>query len=256
MKAAYALLIAAFVTLSSCVTYRLLPQEDQDASIKYNRGIPVLSALKDQIGVAISSQVHGDRIYFQLIARNFRDGSLYLDDSRAELSEIDLVEIAPVNLKVYRADEYYQLRRNQIITGQVVMAVAAVMSTANAGRSTSYTRGYYSTYGHTRSSYYRGYGTYSATIYTYDSARAAMEREIAFSNVREYINGTNAELDYLQNTLFYPSDVDSKGEYFGIIVADLGKAANSEMTLSIEFGDVPFKFTFQKQQIPYGTYGQ
>ena len=83
-----------------------------------------------------------------------------------------------------------------------------------------------------------------------------MEREIAFSNVREYINGTNAELDYLQNTLFYPSDVDSNGEYFGIIVADLGKAANAEMTLSIDFAGVPFKFTFQKQQISYGAYGQ
>jgi hypothetical protein len=251
MKAAYALFIVAFVTLSSCVTYRLLPQEDQEASIKYNRGAPGLSALKDQIGVAISSQVNGEHIYFQFIVRNFRDASVHVDDSSAELSELDPVEIAPVNLKVYRADEYYQLRRNQIITGQVFMAVAAAMSTANAGRSTTYTRGYYSTYGHSRSSYYRGYGSYSATIYTYDSARAAMEREIAFSNVREYINGTNAELDYLQNTLFYPSDIDSNGEYFGIIVADLGKAANAEMTMSIDFGGVPFKFTFQKQQISY-----
>jgi hypothetical protein len=237
--------------LSSCVTYRLLPQADQDTSIKYDRGAPVLSALKDQIGVAVSSQVKGDHIYFQFIVRNFRDGSLYVDDSRAELSELDPVEIAPVNLKVYRADEYYQLRRNQVITGQAFMAVAAAMSTANAGRSTSYTRGYYSTHGHGRSSYYRGYGSYYATTYSYDSARAAMEREIAFSNVREYINGTNAELDYLQDTLFYPSDIESNGEYFGIVVADLGKAANSEMTLGIEFGGVPFKFTFQKQQISY-----
>ena len=78
-----------------------------------------------------------------------------------------------------------------------------------------------------------------------------MEREIAFSNVREYINGTNAELDYLQNTLFYPSDVDSNGEYFGIIVADFGKAADTEMTLNMDFGGVPFRFTFQKQQISY-----
>ena len=70
MKAAYVLLTAAFVTLSSCVTYRLLPQEDQDASIKYSRGTQVLSALKDQIGVTISSLNDSDPgpdLYFEVL---------------------------------------------------------------------------------------------------------------------------------------------------------------------------------------------
>jgi hypothetical protein len=254
MKALYALTLAAIIILTSCVTYRLLPLEDPYTSIKYNRGTPVLHALNDRIGVAVSSQVHGGRIYFQLIVRNFTEGSLHLDDASARLSERDATDIAPGDVRIYRAEEYYQLRRNEILTGQVLMTVAAAMSTANAGRSTSYSRGYYTTYGHTRNSYYRGYGSYSATIYSYDSAKAAMEREIAFSNVRAYINGSNAELDYLQNTLFYPSDIDANGEYFGIIVAELGKTENTEMSLSLDFGGAPFRFAFQKQQISYGAY--
>jgi hypothetical protein len=254
MKTVHVFLIVTTVSLFSCATYRLLPQEDLDNTIKYTRGTQVLYALKDQIGVAITSEVNVDRIYFQLVVRNFRDSSLYLDDSSVKLSEIDATEAAPVDLKVYRADEYYQLRRKQIVTAQVLMAVSAAMSTANAGNSTSYTRGNYSAYGHTRNNYYRGYGSYSSTTYTYDSAKAAMEREIAFSNVRDYVNGTNAELDYLHNTLFYPSDIDSNGEYFGIVVAELGKAANTQMTLRMNFAGVPFKCTFQKQQVDYGTY--
>jgi hypothetical protein len=144
MKTVHVFLIVATVSLFSCATYRLLPQEDLDNTIKYTRGTQVLYALKDQIGVAITSEVNVDRIYFQLVVRNFRDSSLYLDDSSVKLSEIDATEAAPVDLKVYRADEYYQLRRKQIVTAQVLMAVSAAMSTANAGNSTSYTRGNYS----------------------------------------------------------------------------------------------------------------
>jgi predicted peptidase len=81
-----------------------------------------------------------------------------------------------------------------------------------------------------------------------------MEREIAFANVRDYVNGTNMELEYLQNTLFYPSDIDPGNEYYGIIISEFGKSSDSAMRLSFSFADVPFRFSFEKQQIKYGNY--
>jgi hypothetical protein len=227
-----------------------MPLKDDKTTIRYDRGTPILYELADRIGVTVSTQVYGSHIYFHTIVRNFRENAIHAEDTSVFLQEHNAE--GNENPKVYRAEEYYQQRRGQIIAGQVLMAVSAALSTANAGYSTSRTSGYYSAYGQSRNRYYRGYGYYSATTYTYDSAKAAMERDIAFSNVRDYVNGTNQELDYLRNTLFYPSDIDSGAEYYGIIVADFGATSNSTLKLSMEIEGVPFLFTFQKEQINYG----
>jgi hypothetical protein len=223
-----------------------VPQGDEDTTIRYNRGNQIANALKDRIGVSVSADVVGNLIYFHIIVKNFREQNLYVDDASAQLTEEGLVDPFSGNRRVYRADEYYQKRQGEIVAGQIIMALSAVMSTANAGRSTSHTTVYYG-----RNRYYRGYGTYSYTTYTYDSARAAMEREVAFANVRDYVNGTNMELEYLQNTLFYPSDVDPGSEYYGIVISEFGKTDDSKMTLSLVFGNVPFRFTFEKQKLQY-----
>jgi hypothetical protein len=191
-------------------------------------------------------------VYFQLIVRNLTDHSIYVDDSKISLTESAPQWIFPANVKVYDADEYLRIRQKQILAGQVMMAVAAGIATMDAGRSTTYTYGYYREYGYGRRSYYRGFGTYSYTTYTYDSARAAYERDIAFSNVRDYVNGTNRELDYLKDTLFFPSDIDVNGEYYGLVVADLGDPTDAMMKLRIEFEREHFDFNFQKSKIGYG----
>jgi hypothetical protein len=241
------ILLVSCMVVASCTTFRLVPQADEDTTVRYNRGNQIANALKDRVGVSVSTDVVGNLIYFHIIVKNFREQNLYVDDTSAQLTEEGLVDPFTDSIRVYRADEYYQKRHGEIVAGQVLMALSAVMSTANAGRSTSHTTVYYG-----RNRYYRGYGTYSYTTYTYDSARAAMEREVAFANVRDYVNGTNMELEYLQNTLFYPSDVDPGDEYYGIIISEFGKTDDSKMTLSLVLGSVPFRFTFEKQKLQYG----
>jgi hypothetical protein len=247
-------LLLTCLVLASCVSYRLVPQGGGDSEIRYDRGKAVLSQLKDRIGVAVSTEVVGNYVYFHTVVKNFLDNDLNVDDSGTQLSEDVPQDLYRAPLKVYRADEFYQMRRGQIIAGQVLMAISAAMATANAGRSSSYTSGYYSVYGQTRNDYYSGYGTYSASTYTYDSAKAAMEREIAFANVRDYVNGTNQELSFLQNTLFYPSTVGPGEEYYGIIVSELGQTKDATMNLTLEFGLVQFDFVFHKEQISYSGY--
>jgi hypothetical protein len=213
MKRAIVLSLLGGVLLASCMTYRLVPQGGGESEIRYDRGKAVLSQLKDRIGVAVSTEVVGRYVYFHTFVKNFRDDDLYVDDGGALLSENvsrDLYQTPP---KVYRAADYYKMIRGEIIAGQVLMAVSAALATSNAGRSSSYTTGSYSVYGQTRDNYYSGYGAYSASTYTYDSAKAAMEREIAFANVRDYVNDTDQELSFLQNTLFYPSTVGPGEEY-------------------------------------------
>ena len=223
---------------------------DAETELKYNRGNQVANALKDRIGVSASADVVGNLIYFHIVVTNFRDTSIYVDDSRAALSEEELVDPISGPVLVYRADNYYQKRKREILTGQVLMAVSAAMSAADAGRTTTRTTTRYYSYSG-RNRYYRVYGTYTYTTYSYDSARAAMQREIAFANVREYVNGTNQELDYLQNTLFYPSDIPPGAEYYGIIVSEFGKTNDTMLYLDLEFAGVPFKFTFEKQKFQY-----
>lgn len=241
----------ACVVMVSCTTYRLVPMGDADTELKLNRGNQVANALKDRIGVSASADIVGNLIYFHIVVTNFRDTSIYVDDAHAALSEEELLDPGSDNLLVYRADDYYQKRKREILTGQVLMVVSAAMLAADAGRTTTRTTERYSTYQHGRNRYYRVYGTYTYTTYSYDSARAAMQREIAFANVREYVNGTNQELDYLQNTLFYPSDIAPGAEYYGIVVSEFGKTSDTTLYLDLEFAGVPFKFTFEKQKFQY-----
>ena len=243
MKAAYFGLIGAILLVSSCMTYRLTPLTDYETSVTLNRGIPMASAVKDEIGVAVSAEVKRNLIYFKVYVKNFRQDLIRVDDSSASL-----VENGSNSLKVYGADEYYKQRQGQIITGEVLMVLSAALSAANAGYSRSTTYGNYS---YSRNNYYRVYGTYSATTYTYDSAAAAMQRDVAFSNVNQYINGGTAELEFLKNALFYPSDVEANGDYYGIIVAELGEVTASAMDFSITLGGSKFRFKFNKEEVSY-----
>lgn len=255
MKPGRLLLVGLLAVLTSCVTYRLVPEESENTTIKHNRGAQTLMSGNDSIAVVVSAQVNQDQIYFQIIVKNLSDQSLYVDDSRIRLTETSPLGGFPAEIKVYGADEYLKMRQSEILAGQIMMAVAAGMSTANAGYSrttTTVTTGHYSSYGRGRRSYYRGFDTYTYTTYTYDSAQAAYESYIAFSNVREYINGTNRELDYLRDTLFFPSDIDPHGEYYGLVVTKMGEPAEALMKLSVEFGNMHFDFNFRKDQINLG----
>ena len=251
MRLPAVVLCLASLVMVSCTTYRLVPLGDADTELKLNRGHQVANALKDRIGVSASADIVGNLIYFHIVVTNFRDTSLHVDDAQAALSEQDLLDPTPDRLLVYRADEYYQKRQREILTGQVLMAVGAVMSAADAGRTTTHTTGRYYTYDYGRNRYYRVYGTYTYTTYSYDSARAAMQRDIAFANVAEYVNGTNRELDYLQNTLFYPSDIAPGADYYGIVVSEFGKTSDTTLYLDLEFAGVPFRFAFEKQKFQY-----
>jgi hypothetical protein len=255
MKPTRLVLVGLLAVLTSCVTYRLVPQESENTTIKHSRGTQTLMSGNDSMAVVVSAQVNGDLIYFQIIVKNLSDRSLYVDDSHIKLTETSPLGGFPADVRVYGAEEYLTMRQKEILAGQIMMAVAAGMSTMNAGRSTTtttVTTGHYTSYGRGRRSYYRGFDTYTYTTYTYDSARAAYERDVAFSNVRDYINGTNRELDYLRDTLFFPSDIDPHGEYYGLVVAQLGERAEALMTLSTEFGDLWFNFNFRKDQINIG----
>jgi len=190
-KLAYAL-VGLCLLVTSCMTYSITPRADSDNKIRRNRGTPTISAVKDKLGLAVSAEQNGNLIYFKLYVKNFRDDMVSVDDSVTSLTEGIATAPSAKPLKVYDADEYYKKRRGEIITGQVLMAISAAMSTANAGYSRSTTYGTYS-----RNDFYHSYGTYSSTTYSYDAAAAAMERNIAFSNVNQYVRGGNAELDFL-----------------------------------------------------------
>jgi hypothetical protein len=255
MKPARLLLVGVIAVLTSCMTWQIVPQASENTSIKYNRGAQTLFAGNDSVAVVVSAQIDREQIYFQIIVKNLVDQNLYVDDSHIRLTETSPLGGFPAEVKVYGADEYYKMRQKEILAGQVFVAVVGVMSAMNAGQTTTtttVTTGRYSSYGRGRRSYYRGFQSTTYTTYTYDSALADYQREVAFSNVREYINGTNRELDYLRDTLFYPSDIDPHGEYYGLVVAKMGEPAESLMKLSVEFDNTRFDFNFRKDQIAMG----
>ena len=256
MKPARLLLLVGFLAvLTSCVSYQIVPQASENATIKYNRGQQTLMSGNDSIAVVVSAQLDRDQIYFQFIVKNLSDKSLYVDDRSIRLTETSPLGGFPADVQVYDADQYLKMRQKEILAGQIFVAVAGVMSAMTAGQTTTtttVTTGRYSSYGRGRRSYYRGFETTTYTTTTYDSALAAYQTEVAFSNVREYINGTNRELDYLKDTLFFPMDIDPHGEYYGLVVAKMGESAESLMKLSADFGDMHFDFNFRKDQITLG----
>jgi hypothetical protein len=247
------LLFVPVLALASCVSFSLIPQSTEGVTIKHTRGEQSLLAANENMAVAVSAQVYNDLIYFKVIVKNFTDTSFYVDDSRVQLTEDALGTGFSNSVKVYDADEYYHRRKEQIVAGQVMMVMGAALSAMDAGRRTTYVTETYPVYHRgRRGSYYRGFGTYTYRTYTYDYGRSALETEIAFSNVANYVNGTNAELQYLADTLFYPTDVDANSEYFGIIVAELGEQVDAQMRLNVEFAGTPFTFVFQKSKFEYG----
>ena len=256
MKLRRLLLPVGFLAvLTSCMTWQIVPQASENTTIKFNRGQQTLFSGNDSVAVVVSAQLDREQIYFQIIVKNLSDQNLYVDDSHIRLTETSPLGGFPAEVKVYGADEYYKMRQKEILDGQIFVAVAGVMSTLDAGRTTTtttVTTGHYSSYGRGRRSYYRGFQTTTYTTTTYDSALAEYQREVAFSNVRDYINGTNRELDYLRDTLFYPTDIDPHGEYYGLVVAKMGESAESLMKLSVEFDNMHFDFNFRKDQIALG----
>ena len=256
MKLRRLLLPVGFLAvLTSCMTWQIVPQASENTTIKFNRGQQTLFSGNDSVAVVVSAQLDREQIYFQIIVKNLSDQNLYVDDSHIRLTETSPLGGFPAEVKVYGADEYYKMRQKEILAGQIFVAVAGVMSTLDAGRTTTtttVTTGHYSSYGRGRRSYYRGFQTTTYTTTTYDSALAEYQREVAFSNVRDYINGTNRELDYLRDTLFYPTDIDPHGEYYGLVVAKMGESAESLMKLSVEFDNMHFDFNFRKDQIALG----
>ena len=256
MKLRRLLLPVGFLAvLTSCMTWQIVPQASENTTIKFNRGQQTLFSGNDSVAVVVSAQLDREQIYFQIIVKNLSDQNLYVDDSHIRLTETSPLGGFPAEVKVYGADEYYKMRQKEILAGQIFVAVAGVMSTMDAGRTTTtttVTTGHYSSYGRGRRSYYRGFQTTTYTTTTYDSALAEYQREVAFSNVRDYINGTNRELDYLRDTLFYPTDIDQHGEYYGLVVAKMGESAESLMKLSVDFDNMHFDFNFRKDQIALG----
>jgi hypothetical protein len=247
------LLFVPILALASCVSFSLIPQPTEGVTIKHTRGEQSLLAANENMAVAVSAQVYNDLIYFKVIVKNFTDKSFYVDGSRVQLTEDALGTGFSNSVKVYDADEYYHRRKEQIVAGQVMMVMGAAFSAMDARRRTTYVTETYPVYTRGRRGYYyRGFGTYTYRTYTYDYGRAALETEIAFSNVATYVNGTNAELQYLQDTLFYPADIDANSEYFGIIVAELGEQVDAQMRLNVEFAGTPFTFVFQKSKFEYG----
>jgi hypothetical protein len=231
---------------SSCVSYQMIPVESEDTIIRTNRGSQILISSRDVITVAASAEITEKKVYLHLLVKNNTDQFCGVNDADVKLIEWS-EETGTRSLYVYHADEYYQKRRKEIITGQVLMAISAALSSFNAGYSTYNTYGNDNYSGYDRSGYYSGFGSYTGTATVYSSSQAALEREIAFSRAQNYINGGNAELEYLKNTLFYPSEIAPHDEYYGIIVAEMGATSSSQMEYTIVIAGERIVLRFNKE---------
>jgi len=247
MKYVSIILALIFIMMiSACVSYQMIPMESEDTSIRTNRGSQILMSSRDAITVAASAEIAEKKAYLHLLVKNNTDQFCYVNDNEVNLVELS-EETGTRSLHVYHADEYYQKRRKEIITGQVLMAISAALSSVNAGYSTYNTYGNYSYHGYGRSGYYSGFGSYTGTATVYSSSQAALEREIAFSRAQNYINGGNAELEYLKNTLFYPSEIPPHGEYYGIIVSEMGGSSSSQMEYKLVIAGESMVLRFNKE---------
>lgn len=240
------LLSLALFSTASCITYQMIPVESNGNDVRTNRGSQILISEHPEIIIASSAEVTRQRIYLHLLVKNKSDHYITVDDNDVKLLEWNTGSGTQA-LYVYHAEEYYKKRRTQIITGQVLMIVSAAMSSYNAGTSTYRSNGSFNYSGYGRNGYYSGFGSYTGTTTVYNSAQAAYERDIAFSNAQNYIHGGNAELEYLRNALFYPSEIPPNGEYYGLVVAEMGSTTESQMEYRITIAGEEFILRFNKQ---------
>ena len=236
--------------LLSCTSFELIPDADLSTSgtiMRTERGQRSLVTAVDDFVVTIRPETVGNKFFMHVLIHN--TGEEYVSVGEDMFSFIESKNESgpwkPVYL--YTAKEYYNKREREIVAGRILTLVSAVLTSVDAGTSTSYTSGSYqsSTYGRRR--YYTSRGSYSSTTTTYDSTKAALERDIAFRNVREYTNSSQEELDYLKETLFFDNDISADSEYYGTVVMEQGSRTAEHYVFKMQVGNSAFHFQFRKQ---------
>jgi hypothetical protein len=208
-------LIAVLVlmcVLGSCTTFVMVPQEDRDTDVRYQRGDAYAVSEREGLALFSFSAYQGKQLLLQFtIANTSEDGFLSVDEGSFRLFQAEN-ELGPwTELPVWEAREYFRRRKTQIRTAQVLTVLSASLQSASAGYSSGTVSGYSSN------------GTYYSARYTsYDSTLAAIEQRQIANTAAGYIEGGEAELAWLDANLLFPSQVQAGQAYTGVLFADSG----------------------------------
>jgi hypothetical protein len=233
------LVLLSISLLASCATISISPISTPNVTIKTERGIQSLISDGSDISCAISGNAQGSNIVFTVSIINKTKSELYFDENDIALEIGNNTKSVWNNGVVYTASQYYKRAQTNAQTSAILMAVAAGLSAANAGRSTSTYSGRVNAYGSSG-----GYAsaTYSGQISTYDPAKAQYEIAQARSNLANTIEKNRNYLETLSQTLLYSSEIGSSSIYTGLVFAPIQKAPDVKVHIKIAGTDNIFVF--------------
>lgn len=254
MKKSIFFLIICILFNSGCASTRtlMIPQavEGQNIETVYHDGYPgAISSGKDS---TIIARLDKEDPYLSLLIcyNNISERSIVANPMEISVVAVNKKE-KEHTLKVYSSEEILESMQNKQMWGAILMGVSSGLSSYNAGRTTTYSRG--TVYGNTRGSLYtnRGlYGTYtgstsgfySGTTTTYDPTKAQMVRNQNAQQMAMYMRATEENYNATEQGLLKINTLFPKQYCQGKVCIKYKKAI--KYVISVPFGDDLHKIEF------------
>ena len=235
-KYSFIMATALLLIISACSSVNLVRS---DIDIAW----PAVAEDND-VFIALLPEVHQNNIYFHILVHNGSDDSLEVTDEQFQFYQTDnrnssLAEWEKV--KVYRASEFFEKRRQEIIIAELSNSGSGDNANKN------YLQSSYSTEGYRRNAYYTTSLGYYGSDDLIQRTSEALKREIKDREINMNVKETFVELDFLRGNLYFPSKVAPGADYYGIIVTDMGNINNSFYQLTIDTGYSKQNFYLQVQ---------
>lgn len=217
MKKITIVILASLVVflISSCASYRFVPQPGENIEIQQNRAklIPVYQ--DDSLGLQVIPSETKGKLFLQVIARNLSFEPVTLADKdflifgSRDSQNWDLIPS-------YDSMDYLNSEKSAYTAGLVFHTVVTGLSVASAGyeTETSYTTHTVYENGEVK----RRYRT--STTKTYDPLAAELSRERAINDLYTYARNGQEWIDFLEKNLFFRTNLAPSDEYFGFVVAN------------------------------------
>jgi hypothetical protein len=228
----------ALVLFQSCSSYMFTVVDSDDTSALYHRGQAYGVSHTPDVDVISHADFDNGAIRFSLIIGNTSDEVVAVREGQISLYGSEYQSGPWYSIEVFEARSYFEKRRRQIVTGQVLMAVSAALEASTAGYSSGTVSGFSSS------------GRYYSARYTsYSPALASAEIDRISNTTASYIRGGNAEIQWLEDNLLFPSDILPEHSYSGFVFADDGDVDFLWYRLDLRFRDRPISVFFRKDEL-------
>lgn len=214
--------------LTGCSTYNLKPYETEDVDLSIERGKEIITERKNDIEVSFFAS--NDKQYYlhSVLIENYSSKGVFFDDANIKLYQGNIESDFWEEIPIYTAEEYYDKVKAESNFMLGLLAVSAIISSVDAGYSSSTTSGSFNSYTSNVS------GTFNASTSTYDATAAQIQRIATQQQLSNFVDSSEAEIKNLEQSLLYSSDIASGSSYWGVVFSQKADGPDYKFTITIQ----------------------